>query len=153
MTGFIGGHGYTDAGADYIGIDTTVLTGKDRSAIPADSVAVTTGPTDLKAGGSLSMAGVSGKTNYLTSIKIDYLGATAASVIVGQVSGGSLISGGARAFPIPVPIGATLAPAPIIIQFDPPLVALATNATITFTVPSFGSGAGVANCTMTGYRM
>ena len=152
MSGFLAGFGTTDQGSEYIGIDTTVLTGNDRSAIPGDHVAVTTGPTDLKGGGTLTMAGVSGQTNCLSSIIIDYHGATAASIIVGQIDGSSSLVGGARCFPIPVPIGASLVPQQLVVQFSPPLVAAAANASITFVVPTFGSGAGVANCTMTGYR-
>ena len=153
MSGMLAGYGTTDQGGEYIGIDTATLTGNDRSAIPGDHVAVTTGPTDLKAGGTLTMAAVSGQTNCLTSVSIDYHGATAASNIVGQVDGGSSLVGGARAFTIPVPIGASLVPQVMVVQFSPPLVAAASNATITFVVPTFGSGAGVANCTMTGYRV
>src|SRR5204863_3396155 len=108
MSGFPAGYGTTDQGGEYIGIDTTVITGNDRSATPGDHVAVTTGPTDLKAGGTLTMAGVSGQTNCLTSLSIDYHGATAASTIVGQVDGSSSLVGGAVAFNIPVPIGASL---------------------------------------------
>lgn len=153
MAGFPAGYGTTDQGGEYIGIDTTILSGNDRSVVPIDHTLVTVGPTDLKAGGTLTMAAVSGQTNVVSSLLIDYHGATAASVIVGQIDGGSSLVGGARCFNIPVPIGASLVPQTYVVQFSPPLVAAASNATITFVVPSFGSGAGVANCTMTGYRV
>ena len=153
MAGFPAGYGTTDQGGEYIGIDTTVLTGNDRSGVPTDATVVTTGPTDVKAGATLTFAGASGKTNYLSGFSLDYHGATAASTIVGQFDGSSSLVGGARCINIPVPIGASLVPQMYVVQFSPPLQAAATNASITFVVPTFGSGADVANATMTGYRV
>ena len=144
--------GTTAVGAPLIGVDATTVGGNDRSAVPADATAISTGPTDLKAGGTITLAAATGKITYLTGIVIDYLGATAAAVIVGQVSGSNLVTGGARCVVIPVPIGATLAPEKIIVQYDPPVAAVGTNATVTFVVPSFGTGAGVANVTVNGYQ-
>ncbi len=43
MSGFPAGFGTTDQGASLIGVDTTIVTGEDRSAIPGDHVLVTTG--------------------------------------------------------------------------------------------------------------
>ena len=150
MSGYPGTIGYTDAGAEYIGIDTTVISGNDRSALGGDKVLVTS-TADVKAGATVTWAGTTGKTNYLTSFQLDYHGATAASTVVGQIDGSSSLVGGTIPFNIPVPIGATLVPEKLIFQFSPPVAAGATGASITFTAPTFGAGAGVANATLTGY--
>jgi len=148
----VGSTASSGVGTALIGVDATTVGGNDRSAVPADATAISTGPTDLKAGGTITLAAVSGKTTCMTGIVIDYHGATAASVITGLVSGGNLLVGGARVIIVPVPIGATVVPEKIIIQYDPPLVAVGTNATVTLLMDSFGAGAGVANVTVNGYQ-
>lgn len=153
MSGFPAGYGTTDQGATDIGINMNIVDGNDRSAIPIEATVITTGPTDVKAGATVTFAGASGKTNCLSGFILDYHGATAASTVVGQIDGSSSLVGGARCINIPVPIGASVVPQPIVIQFSPVLVAGATNASITFVAPTFGSGAGIANVTMTGYRV
>jgi hypothetical protein len=144
--------GTTASGPALIGPDETTVGGNDRSAVPQDATAISTGPTDLKAGGTITLASATGKITYMTGISIDYHGATAASVITGLVSGSNLLVGGARVITVPVPIGATVIPEKIIIQYDPPLTAVGTNATVTLLMDSFGAGAGVANVVVNGYQ-
>lgn len=152
MSGFPGGYGTTDQGAAHAGIDSTIISGNDRSVVPSLATVVTVGPTSVVGGGTVTMTapGV-GKTNYCTAISLTYQGATAASVIVGTVSGSSDIVGGSWALPIAVPIGAAIVSKPYVVQFDPPLQAAATNATLTFSVPTLGAGNTVATATITGY--
>jgi hypothetical protein len=131
-----------------IGVDTSELGGNDRSIL-GDQTKISASSAVVSAAAAVAtLPAVSGKTNYCTGVELDYQGATAAGVVCGAVSG---VIGGARTFAIGVPAGATITAQPWIVQFDPPLQATASNATIVFTVPSLGSGNTVSQATIIGF--
>jgi len=150
----LAGFGTADQGAAYVGIDGTAISGNDRSAIQVDRTLVTATSGNVAASAAVATLGaVSGQTNVCTAVSFTYQGATAATVVSGVLSGGSDVVGGTRCFPIAVPAGASIIAQPIVIEFSPPVVAAAANATITWTVPSLGAGNTTAAATINGYRV
>lgn len=105
--------------------------------------------TGAASAATVTFAGVAGKTNYITGIQITGAGATAASVVVGQITG---VIGGPLNFDIAVPAGAAIGIQPIVANFAPPLAATGVNVTVTATIPSFGAGNTNSAINMTGYQ-
>lgn len=98
---------------------------------------------------TVTFAAAASKTNYLAGFDITGGGATAASVIQATVTG---LLGGTRTINIPVPAGATLGIAPIVVIFNPPLPASAANIAIVVSAPSFGAGNLHASVNAQGYQ-
>lgn len=96
-----------------------------------------------------TLAGVAGKTTYITGFSITGSGATAASVVTATVSDGTWT----LSYTIAVAAGVTAANQPLLVTFDPPLPASAADTAITVSCPSLGSGN--TNCTVNaqGYQL
>lgn len=139
----------SDQSGPYAFDGTTMFGGATGSAPlgATPSVAQTAG-----AAGTLapSLAAAAGKTTYCSGFSITGAGATAASVVVAQLQN---TLGGSLSYVIAVPAGATLGVTPIIVQFNPPIPANATNQAITLNVPSFGAGNTNAAAVIWGYTL
>lgn len=83
-----------------------------------------------------TLAGVAGKTTYITGFELTGAGATGASVITGTVSG----IGTTMSYDIAVPVGATVGITPLVVAFSRPIPASAVNTAIVVSFPSFGAG-------------
>lgn len=96
-----------------------------------------------------TLAGVVGKTNYCTGFEITGAGATAAAVVAATLTG---TAGGTLSYTVVFPAGATLPITPVVVHFDPPLKASATNTAIAVSVPAAGAGNTHVTVNVHGYN-
>jgi hypothetical protein len=89
-------------------------------------------------------------TNYLASVQFSAAGATAASVVVATVTG---VIGGPLSYIFTAPAGATLGATPLVLAFDPPLMATGPNVAIVATLPALGAGNTNAATSVSGFRL
>lgn len=89
------------------------------------------------AAATATLPAVSAKTNYLAGFSITGAGATGASVIAVTITG---LLGGTATYNMAIPAGVTLAVAPLLVNFIPPLPASAVNIAIVVSAASFGTG-------------
>ncbi len=89
------------------------------------------------AAATVTLAAVSGKTNYLSGFQLTGGGATAPSIIALTITG---VLGGTQTFNVPVPAVATTGIQPLVVAFYPPLQASAPNVAIVVSAASFGAG-------------
>ncbi len=100
--------------------------------------AVSNSSGDVAAASAVAtLAAAVGKTTYIAGLIISGMGATGAGPALATLAG---IIGGTATIVVPVPAGATLGIAPIVVQFDPPLPASAVNTAIVLTLPTLGAG-------------
>lgn len=95
-----------------------------------------------------SIPAVAGMTAVVTGIEVWGGGATVALLVDVTLAG---LASGAQAFPFATPAGALLAAAPMILNFDTPLLASAPNTAITLTLPALGVGNTRAAVVLKGY--
>jgi hypothetical protein len=91
-----------------------------------------------------TLAGVAGKTTYITGFSVTASGATAAKVATVTVTGPIT---GTKTYTFVFPAGATVAATPLVICFGKPVPASAVNTGIAVSCPA--SGTGGTNCTVT----
>ena len=103
-------------------VDTPVA---DSSADVANAAAVATLPA------------TAGFTTLIQGLALTGMGATAAGQVVATVTG---LLGGTLSFVVPVPAGADVGIAPLVLQFPTPLVASAEATAIVVTLPALGVG-------------
>lgn len=77
------------------------------------------------------------RTAYLSGFSLTGTGATAASNIVGTISGLAI---GTQSFVVAVPAGVNTAINPFIVEFVQPLAASSAGQAISVSFPSFGAG-------------
>lgn len=105
---------------------------------PASATPLIAGSGNVaNASAAATLTGVSAKTMYLTGFEITAGGATAAAVVNVTVAG---LLGGSRIYTFGVPAGAGVPATPLVVAFDPPLPASATNTSISVTCPALGTG-------------
>lgn len=97
-----------------------------------------------------TLAATASKTNYLTSLTITGAGSTAGGTVTAVVAG---LLGGSIYYAVTAPVGAAVPFAPIVVTFNPPLVASAVNTAITATVPALGAGNVASSVSITGFRI
>lgn len=97
-----------------------------------------------------TLAGVSGKTTYITGFEVTGAGATSASNIAITVTG--TISGTMN-YTYTVPSGATTGGPILTIILPTPVAASAQNTAIVVNVPSFGTGNTAASVTAHGFQL
>lgn len=113
-------------------------------------------PTDLvvaaqvaAAANNQTLAGVAGKTTYISGFHVDGLGATGASTITVTITGiGTTLS-----YTLSIPAGATVAITRLVVEFARPIPASAPNTAIVVNVPSFGAGNTVAQAGAHGFQL
>jgi hypothetical protein len=85
-----------------------------------------------------SMVGVTKyRTAYISGFELTGAGATAASVIVGTITG---LAGGTLSYVVAIPAGVTSSIQPLIVEFCQPLAASSAGQAIAVSFPSFGAG-------------
>lgn len=97
-----------------------------------------------------TLAGVAGKTTYITGFSVTGAGATVGLVVGVTVTG--LIGGVTATYNLAAVAGALLSNAPLMIQFIKPIPASATNTSIVVTVPSLGLGNTNSSVVAHGYQ-
>jgi hypothetical protein len=112
----------------------------------AFKVATSTGAAQAN---SPVLPAATGKTTYCAGFTITGGGATAASAVTCTLSDGTVTYN----FMIEIPAGAGLAIVPLVVNFEIPIPATATNTAWTLTVPSFGSGNTAASANIWGYQL
>lgn len=76
-------------------------------------------------------------TAHISGFEVTGAGSTGALVVTVTVAG---LLGGTRHYTYTFPAGATVACAPLLVKFDPPLPASAVNTAIVVTCPAGGAG-------------
>lgn len=90
-----------------------------------------------------------GQTAFITSLRIEGTGATAATVVAATLTG---VLGGTITYEVTVPAGAAVAITPVTDQFGGRgLAANAAGVAITLNVPAFGAGNLFAEASVRGY--
>jgi len=114
------------------------------------------GVTDLIAGATgaaqtvtATLAAAAGHTCYLTGFEVTGGGATAASIVPVTVTG---LVGGTLTYYVAVPAGATAGIVPLVVQYQRPLAASATNQAIAVSASTFGVGNAAASVVAHGFR-
>jgi hypothetical protein len=97
-----------------------------------------------------TLPGVAGKTTWITGFEMTSAGATGAGVLNPTVAG---VLGGTLTYTYACIAGATLANAPLIVEFPKPVPASAANTAIVVTLPALGAGNANATCVAHGYQL
>lgn len=97
-----------------------------------------------------TLAGVEGKTTYVTGISLTGSGASGGAVVLATLAG--LVSG-TQSFVYVAASGASTGNAPLNLAFDPPIPASAPNTAIVLTLPALGSGNTNAVANITGFQI
>lgn len=124
------------------------------SAVPAGGatqtdVAASSGNV-ANAVATATLAGVAGKTTYLSGFTITGAGATTAAVVLVTVTG---LVGGTQTFVVAVPAGSSVGIDALVVDLARPLPAAAPNTAITVSAPAFGMGNTNAAVTARGYQL
>jgi hypothetical protein len=96
-----------------------------------------------------TLAGAASKFTYLSGFQFTSSGSTAAAVVVCTITGIPVT----KSYIVTSVLGAVLANAPLIIQFNPPLQSTAVNTSIVVSCPSLGTGNTNAVMTADGYQL
>ena len=97
-----------------------------------------------------TLAGVAGKTTYITGFEVTASGAVAAAVVLATLTG---LAGGTATYVYVAPAGVTTAGPMLAVEFAPPLPASALNTAIVLTLPSLGAGNTNAAVVAHGYTV
>jgi hypothetical protein len=89
------------------------------------------------ASAAATLAAAVGKTTYITGFEITGGGATAAALVLATVTG---LSGGTATYIVGAVAGVTLQNQPLVVKFQIPIPASATNTAIVVTLPALGAG-------------
>lgn len=111
--------------------------------------AVSAGANVAASANNQTLAGASNKTTYLSGFAVTGLAATSAASITITTTG----LANNLSFVLPIPAGVTVGVTPLIVTFNPPLPASATNTAIVVQVPSFGSGNTTASASAWGFQL
>lgn len=138
-----------DAGGIFNANRTTPLpVSLPSSGLPTGGASTTQGASGAASVLQVTIVSAVGKTAYVSGFSITGAGATAASVVGATLTG--LIASN-HTYKIAVPAGATVGITPLIVTFNPPIPASATNTNIQLSVPSFGAGNTDAAASIWGY--
>lgn len=96
-----------------------------------------------------TLAGVVGKTTYISGFAMTASGATAGLAVNCTLTG---VIGGTQTYTFSYPAGVLVGATPLTVTFSPPLPASATNTAVTPSCPSGGSGAAHAAMNAWGYQ-
>lgn len=123
-----------------------------NSGTLAPATALTTASSGNVANASAiaTLAGVAGKTTYITGFEITSAGATTAAVVSATLAG---LAGGTATYTYAVPAGATIAGPMLAVSFNPALPASALNTAIVLTLPALGLGNTNATVSAHGYTV
>lgn len=98
---------------------------------------------------SPTLPAVAGKTNYVAGFSVTGLGATSATSVAVTLSDGT----NTMNYTFAVPAGVTTGCTPLVVNFEAPIPAVATNTAWTLTVGSFGSGNTAASANVWGFKL
>lgn len=96
-----------------------------------------------------TLAGVAGKTTWISGFEVTAAGSTAALVVLVTMTGP--VTGGTWVFVFPA--GATVAAQSLIVEFVEPIPASALNTAIAITLPAGGAGNTNASVTAHGFQV
>jgi hypothetical protein len=140
----------TDTGIVHRHVD--MLDGTTAEVVYVKTPAVTSNSSGNVAAASAvaTLAGVAGKTTYISGFEITSAGATAAAVVSATLTG---LLGGTATYTYTCNAGATTANPSLQVTFTPPLPASAANTAIVLTLPSLGAGNTNATVTAHGFTI
>jgi hypothetical protein len=96
-----------------------------------------------------TLAAAASKFTYISGFQFTSSGSTAASVVICTITGITTT----KSYIVASVLGALLANAPLIVQFNPPLQSSAVNTAIVASCPSLGTGNTNAVMTADGYQL
>lgn len=120
------------------------------SALPAGTPISAASGNVANASAVATLAGVAGKTTYITGFEATSSGATVGLPVTVTVTG--LLSG-TLSYTFAFVPGVLLASTPLTIEFPQPLPASATNTAIVVTLPAGGAGNTNATVTAHGFQL
>lgn len=144
----VAGLSLSDGKVRYIATDTLGYQLMGR-VTPGTSITSASGNV-ANASAVATLAGISGKTTWITGFQCSAAGATAASVV--NLTVGGVVSG-TMTYTFVFPAGATTAASPLVVNFASPVPASATNTAITVTLPAGGAGNTNASCAAQGFQL
>lgn len=97
-----------------------------------------------------TLSGAANVLTYISGFQCTAAGSTGALVVNLTVGG---VVTGTMTYTFIFPAGVTVAAAPVIVKFDPPVPASAVNTSIVVTLPAGGAGNTNAACNAQGYRL
>lgn len=123
----------------------------NNAPYPKNATPITAASGNVAAGSAVAtLAAVAGKTTYITGFQITSAGSTAAAVVSATVAG---VITGTMTYTYTSVAGATLANAPLTINFPAPVPASAANTAIVVTLPSLGAGNTNATVNAQGFQL
>lgn len=123
----------------------------NSGAVPDGAVSITASSgNEANTNAVATLAAATGKTTYITGFTCTAAGATAAAVVEVTVVG---LIGGTATYIFTAPAGATVAAAPLSVQFPEPVAASAVDTAIVVTLPALGAGNTNAAVVATGYQL
>ena len=124
----------------------TLTAGFDPTASQTPAASTASGGNAVQ---TASIAAPAGLFAFLTSLRIEGLGATAATVVTATLTG---LQGGTISYPVTVPAGATVAIAPVTDNFGTRgAQSAAAGGTISLSLPAFGAGNTLELASINGY--
>lgn len=127
----------TDMGIIHRHIDMGDSTYAEVVYVKTPAVTSNSSGTVANASAVATLAGVAGKTTYISGFEITSAGATAASVVAATLAG---ILGGTATYTYACLAGGTTQNPNLQVTFTPPLPASAVNTAIVLTLPALGAG-------------
>ena len=97
-----------------------------------------------------TLATASGKTTYISGFQVTSTGATDGLAVNITVAG---IVTGTMTYTYAAPAGALIMGQPLVVKFDPPIPASATNTTIVVTCPALGAGNTNSSVNAQGFQL
>lgn len=121
------------------------------SPYPVNATPITAASGNVAAAAATAtLAGVAGKTTYITGFRCGGGGATAASLVAITVTG--LVSS-TQTYTIGPVAGVTLITQPVERRYEPPVPASAANTAIVVSMASLGAGNTRADCNAEGFQL
>lgn len=121
------------------------------SSYPAGATPITAASGNVAAAtATATLAGVASKTTYIAGFQITSSGSTGAAVVSPTVTGTIT---GTLTYTYATVAGATLSNQPLVVTFNPPIPASATNTGIAVALPSLGVGNTNATVVAHGYQL
>lgn len=121
------------------------------SSYPAGATPITAASGNVAAAtATATLAGVASKTTYIAGFQITSSGSTGAAVVSPTITGTVT---GTLTYTYATVAGATLSNQPLVVTFNPPIPASATNTGIAVALPSLGAGNTNATVVAHGYQL
>ena len=129
---------------------TPPVAGPSPAGYPAGATPVQASATAANAPITATLPAAVGKRTYVTGIQVTGGGATAATIVAASITG---LLGGQINYSIGVSAVPLATNTPLIVQFNPPLLASALNSAIALSTAAYGAGNTSAQVVIQGFQI